>query len=116
MLLSLLITDIIPQALPVPPVGQDLGLITLTEAKTHLRIYDDYYDTDLFLKGTAASEIILDYLKQLDSDWTPETTPFKVKAATLLVLGALFEDREGGDPISPAVKSLLMRLRDPAYA
>lgn len=43
--------------------------------------------------------------------------PGQVRSATLLVINALDEDREGKrDPLSPAVESLLMRFRDPALA
>lgn len=52
-----------------------------------------------------------------DSGEPTEDVPGEVAAATLLVIGALFEDREGEkDPISTAVRSLLAMRRDPAMA
>lgn len=45
------------------------------------------------------------------------SVPGQVQAATKLVIGVLYADREGQtDPISPAVESLLRRFRDPAVA
>lgn len=113
MLTTLIAFGIIPESDIPPPVDDDLGLITLAEAKVHLRIFDDGSDADISLKGRAASEIVIDYIKRPDHGWTAETAPKLVKAATLLVLGALFEEREGGDPISDAVQNILWRHRDP---
>jgi hypothetical protein len=92
------------------------ALVTLAEAKAHLRVLANDQDTDITMKALAASDIVIDYIKRPAHGWTDTTAPALVKAAILLVLGALFEDREGGDPISDAVKSLLHRYRDPAYA
>ncbi len=48
---------------------------------------------------------------------SPGGVPYDVQAATLLVAGALYADREGkASPISPAVEALLERWRDPAVA
>lgn len=92
------------------------ALVTLAEAKTHLRVLADDQDSDITAKALAASDIVIDYIKRPDHGWTDVTVPALVKSAILLVLGALFDDREGGDPISDAVKSILHRLRDPALA
>jgi hypothetical protein len=97
------------------------ALITLEEARTHLRLTEDEFeDADIAATVTfqaeAASDIVIDYLKRPDHEWTEADAPALVKAAILLVLGALFDNREGGDPISDAVKSLLWRYRDPALA
>lgn len=97
-------------------------LISTDAARRHLRLSASdmtVADTaaDVADKAKDATGIIIDYLKRPDHGWTVETVPFPVKAAILLVLTALFEDREGQqDPISDAVKSLLARLRDPAVA
>jgi hypothetical protein len=103
-------------------------LIEFDEAKTHLRLTGTNVDADLSTKVAAASAIVLNYLK-IDFDaspfawpWadevdTPEEIPANVKAATLLVLGKIWWDREGaGDPLSDAARSLLHRYRDPAMA
>ncbi|WP_230961127.1 head-tail connector protein [Burkholderia cepacia] len=67
----------------------------------------------------------MDYLKlkEVPDTWalehgdTASTVPGAVRSAVLLVLGTLYDDREGAtSPLTPAVESLLMRLRDPAVA
>lgn len=100
-------------------------LVSFDRALSHLRVSageDDAAIKDLI---DAASGIIVDYLKlkEIPGDWalengdTPSTVPGPVRSAVLLVLGALYADREGTtDPLTPAVESLLMRLRDPAVA
>lgn len=99
------------------------ALVTVDRAKSHLEI--DWFDNDeeLALKISDASDTIIDYLKRPDHGWTETTAPGQVQAAVLLVLGALWREREGVgqnaedlDPISPAVVSLLRRMRDPALA
>ena len=97
------------------------ALVTIDQARRHLRLTEsDMEDadvaTDVADKAEEATDIVIDYIKQPDHEWTTETVPWRVKAAILLVLGAIFHDREGGDPISDAVKSLLHRMRDPALA
>ena len=96
------------------------ALVTIDEARRHLNltVSDMGADkgADIDGKAEAASEIVIDYIKRPDHGWTAETVPFHVKAAILLVLGALVADREGGDPLSDAVKGLLHRFRDPALA
>lgn len=97
------------------------ALVTTAEAQRHLRLTDtDMEDeataADVALKAEAASYIVIDYIKRPDHEWTDSDAPFLIKAAILLVLGALFEDREGGNPISEAVQSVLWRYRDPALA
>jgi len=98
-------------------------LITLDQAKSQLRIVDD--DDDTYLTGlvSAASAIIVSYLKTPVAASYDVTTdpadatypPMHVQQATLLVLASLYEDREGAnDPIGVAVASILVRDRDPA--
>jgi hypothetical protein len=114
-----------------------VALITLAQAKTHLRIaLDDLqHDDDLTLKMEAATVIILDYLKRPIGEWEAGSPGSPgggspgddqqltlVQIAILLVLGHLWahrgddldEDQTG--PITPAVESLLRRSRDPALA
>jgi hypothetical protein len=97
------------------------ALVTTEEARTHLRLTEgDMGDADtavtVTLYAEAATEIVIDYIKRPDHGWTDEDAPFLIKAAILLVTGALFDNREGGDPLSDAVKSLVQRYRDPALA
>lgn len=111
-------------------------LVTLAEAKRHLRIIDDADDPDLELRILAASEAVRNYLKDgvdaftdsngdliLDSAGDPVGVPFVVKAATLLMLGYLYKDRdENADDayeqgfLPKPVTALLYPLRDPALA
>ncbi|KWE27989.1 hypothetical protein WL74_09635 [Burkholderia cepacia] len=99
--------------------------VSFDRALSHLRV--EAGDDDDAIKDLidAASDIIVDYLKlkevpktwKLEDGDTPSTVPGQVRSAVLLVLGTLYDDREGmTDPITPAVESLLMRMRDPALA
>lgn len=99
-------------------------LVTFERAKRHLNVDHDNDDTliqSLIIQGSA---IVLDYCKKPDDTWdvlgSPSGVPAVVEAATLLVIGALYENREGNadgpQPLSQAVKDLLHRQRDPAYA
>lgn len=97
------------------------ALVTLRQAKDHLRIDADGQDNDIMLKVLQASAIVQTYLKaQGDPTWTDLTAPGNVQAAVLLMLGHLYEHR--GDNLAPdgavwdAVGRLLVGLRDPALA
>lgn len=111
-------------------------LVTLDQARKHLRLTGSYEDDDLQMKLTQAQAIVLDHVNQRRSDgdlwaaeiasWTEETVPRQVQAAILIQLGELYRYR--GDDASddnarrasgflvPAVVSLLNRLRDPAVS
>lgn len=100
-------------------------LVTLDEAKLHLRIDDDDHDDDIIEKLLGASSMITDYLKlggALPSTWIDETgsitVPADIKAATLLALAELYREREAqyADPLSKGVRDLLIRHRDPSLA
>lgn len=109
-------------------------LITLAQAKEHLRIDADDGDADLELKIHAASGAVMNYLKssspyQVDENGEPvmvDEAPvpkFEVYAATCLMLGYLNRDRdEDGDHayeqgyLPKPVTALLYPLRDPALA
>lgn len=102
-----------------------MALITIEEALDQLRIVradpdsgpDDTPDLiDIARKMDEASDIVLDWVTDDDkSYWTEDTAPGRVKAAVKLVLGALY-DGEPDDPLSPAVKNILRRLRRPTLA
>ena len=114
-------------------------LVSLTAAKKHLRVDHDDEDSDIELKVLAASAAVLDYLKSYatfldsegsvpqDSEGEPQGVPYQVQAATLLLLGDLYKNREpqGDDVVDAqfgygylprAVITLLYPLRDPALA
>ena len=85
-------------------------LVSLSQAKDHLRIDNDDGDNDLTLKIHAASGAVLNYIRNgadvftdstgepiLDSNDAPIGVPYEIQAATLLMLGYLFKDRDA-DP------------------
>lgn len=108
------------------------NLVTLTQAKTQCRVDHDLDDVDLDKKRNQAAGILLDYLKvDLNSslfDWVDglgepreERIPPEIAAATLLILGALYENRDGDawrspQPLSQAVMDLVWRHRTPSFA
>jgi hypothetical protein len=109
-------------------------LITLDEAKAHLRVTTIQDDGDIQLKLLAATQVVIDYLTRRDTDWnaemdawTAETVPPSVRAAIFVQLGELYRKRgddpdteprpaSGGAFLSPTVTALLMRYRDPGVA
>ncbi|CAB3795524.1 head-tail connector protein [Pararobbsia alpina] len=93
-------------------------LITLDQAKAQLRIDDTESDTELGEMVTAASALVIGYLKTgTAAAYTVDTVPPHVQTAVKLVLASLYADREGStDPIGVAVQSILARDRDPALA
>lgn len=102
-------------------------LISLAEAKAHLRVDHDSDDVDITAKIEEASDAVLSYLKLsgVPSAWSGATgespgtsVPPRIKSATKLAVGILFEHRGEGvaDVLSPAVRSLLHRDRDPSIA
>ena len=112
-----------------------MALITVEEAAGHLRLdlissgspvtITDERLPDLELKMAQAEAAILDYIEMAEADVTAsgvsENWLPAVKAAVLLLLSALWDDREGtaeGDYIAEdgAIARLLRRIRYPAIA
>lgn len=115
-----------------------IELLTLQEAKDHVRVTASNADSDIQFKIVQASAILLNYLKvPMDAtvDDSPPTLPWlhtdflgghttegvppwDIKAAAALIFGELYWKREGGEanPLSDTVKALLTRYRDPAMA
>lgn len=109
-------------------------LVTLEQAKAHLRVDTDAGDGDLELKIKAASRAVLRYLKNgadpftdsagepyEDTDGVALNIPEDVQDATLMMLGYLDRTRDS-DPekafemgcLPRPVMALLYPLRDPA--
>lgn len=106
-------------------------LITLDEAKAHLRVTTLMEDGDINDKLVAAQQVVIDYLTRRDTTWNAEmaawdaeTVPASVRHAILVQLGELYRKRgddvetdpRGPVALSPTVMALLMRYRDPGVA
>lgn len=116
-------------------------LVSLAQAKMHLRIVDDGTagnpdDPDLILKIESASQSVLDYVRSSDPTWLdtfgepvldtsgePVGIPANVKGATLLLVGYLYREREGDNTteidhgfLPRAVLSMLYPYRLPTLA
>lgn len=105
-------------------------LVSMDEARNHLRIDSIDEDPDLILKIHAASGAVLGYLKSAadkykgeDGEFDADRIPFEVKASVLLMLGYLSKDRDNDDGreyeqgfLPRPVTALLYPLRDPALA
>jgi hypothetical protein len=96
-------------------------LVTMPEAKDHLRITTTAQDSDLQLKIDEATAIVIDFLKQdADPAWMHSTVPLPVKAGILLMLTHLWEHRgdnmELDEKLWAALMNLLARFRAPTVA
>jgi hypothetical protein len=83
-----------------------MALVTLEQAKRHLRVDYSDEDEDVLEKADHASAIVLNYLNRNDLTWTDadngspvvkSDAPFEVQAAVLMVLDILWDIRNGGD-------------------
>jgi hypothetical protein len=113
-------------------------IVTLPQAKKHLRVTHTLDDADITLKIHAASGAVINYLKSSASAWIDSSgqviedssgvllVPQEVQEATLVLLGWMYSYREGetGETnpafqtgyLPPPVTALLYPLRDPALA
>lgn len=116
-------------------------MITLEEAKTHLRVDHAEDDADISLKLFMANAIVKSYAGEVEAITEAATAAeaaavtdaeiaaaantsaksFEANAvadaAVLMVLGELYANREaGGDPLSPTVRAILSHLRKPVLA
>lgn len=85
-------------------------LVSLAQAKEHLRVDDADNDNDLILKIHAASAAVLNYIRNgadvftdssgepiVDSNGNPIGIPYDVQAATLLMIGYLYRMRDNNE-------------------
>jgi hypothetical protein len=84
-------------------------LVTLQQARDHLRSDTDDDNDDLILKISAASESIIDYLGDYASSFIDgngnidlDKVPDRVKHATLLTIGYFYSERDGSQEFSVA--------------
>jgi len=104
-----------------------MDIVTLAQVKSHLRVDNDLEDDDLALKLLAAQSAVLTYLKSSSVDTLMDGSPsefqFAISAATLLMVGYLYRNRDGdedqafdGNYLPGPVKSLLLPYRTPSFA
>lgn len=121
-----------------------MKLITLAQARAHVRVDHNVEDAQLEEFIESASAAVVNYLKSgadsflntlglpeeiYSADSPPEVAdyivPAEVKAATKLLVGYFFRNRDGREPategwqqgyLPTAVTALLYPLRDPALA
>jgi hypothetical protein len=112
------------------------ALVTLAQAKAHLRVDHSADDLDIELKIEAASGAVINYLKEAAEEFvdssgdvimttdspSESTVPKVVQQAVLLMLGDFYKNREPktDDPVSAwfgtlprAVTALLYSYREP---
>lgn len=117
------------------PLWTDVDIVSLVEAKQHLRITSDAENADLTSKLLDAHGLVLDYVADGKSDdyqtamlaWDDESAPRAVRAAILRTFGDLVRFRgndddpaevrvDGAFALSPRARQLLRLYRDPALA
>lgn len=112
-------------------------LVTLQQASDHLRRDTTADNTDLTLKIHAASGMVMNYIQGpgidgftdsfgdvfVDSQGEPLDVPYEVQAATLLMVGYLYKNRdENADGafdrgyLPAPVCAILTPFRDPSVA
>ncbi len=100
-----------------------MPIVTFEQVKAHLNMDHDADDVKIAEIAVEASETMLDYLKKpldhwQDTNGDPVGVPGAVKAATLKIAAALYENRDGSGTaaLSQDVKDMVHRHRDPAFA
>lgn len=110
-----------PQYLTEEEAIGHLRLSLENDGNSPATVIDEDYPI-LLEKMVQAEDIIVGYLKRADSGWSPSTIPPRIKAAMLIVLSALWDDREAEEDAGDYLKEdgpvarLLRRDRDPALA
>jgi len=76
-----------------------MAVLTLDEIKAHLRLDGDEENAQLTLLSEAAEDYAAQYLGRslpwLDDLGAPVAVPASVRAALLMIIGDLYENREG---------------------
>lgn len=79
-----------------------MGLVTLEQAKRHLRVDDDQtaFDPDIELLIEGISDLVLIFVKASEEDYMDEDgeltfLPRGIQIATLVWIGIVFKNRDG---------------------
>jgi len=107
-------------ALDFSHVAIDVLLVSLDEAKQHLRLTGTAHDADVTAKLVAAQyQIVAKLGPAADATWTEETVPPAIAHAILILLDAFYE-RRGGDEANDTlhkalevIELLLAPFKDP---
>ena len=96
-------------------------MISLADARRHLRIDGTQDDAEIEQKLSVAKAIVCTYVGVPYSFGVSDLSveqEYSLDAAYLLVLGELWLNREAGaaQPLSPAVRNILDMFRAPVYA
>lgn len=107
-------------------------MISLTDARRHLRIDGEQDDEEIAQKMIIADALVLAYCGHLKGDPYPLGLTAELSAADdrrfrhidaldacrLLAIAELWANREAGtsNPLSPSVKNILNLFREPSYA
>jgi uncharacterized phage protein (predicted DNA packaging) len=95
-----------------------MATVSLTEVKLHLRITGTDEDTILAIYMDAADDYVRKFLNRSipGENESPVIIPNAIKAACLLIVGDLYENREGASEkvvvANPAVDRLLYPYRE----
>lgn len=95
-------------------------LVDLETARRNLKQLDTSDDDNIVVLLQQAEDFVLALMDVTaasyeDESGNPANVPPQVTGAILLVLRTLY-DTPGEDPITPAVRNLLLGLRDPVFA
>lgn len=113
-----------------------MALVTLEQVDRRLKldldmtlsgsppVYVDERVADIQFAMEQATDIVIDYIKKPDHEWTSADVPGGISAAIILVIAALFDDFQqaqllaalSGNDLNNPVVALLYRYRDPALS
>lgn len=94
-----------------------MAIVTLTEAKLHLKVDQTSEDALIGLHIAAAEEMIEKYINCTipNKNLPTPNPPASIKAAALLIISDLYENRDGATEIelkeNPAITRLLFPYR-----
>lgn len=94
-------------------------LVDLETARRNLKQLDTSDDDNIVTLLASAEAAVLEFMNlpadSYQSSGNPSGVPAQVTSAILVVLRNLY-DEPGADPITPAVRNILVGLRDPVFA